>query len=59
MEVGKRYNIKQTKRKKSRVLNGICIGEEDRFYILESKNGYKECFLKADIATGEYKVKEA
>ena len=31
----------------------MCIAEEKEFYILQHREGFKECFLKSDFVTVE------
>lgn len=61
MKIGKKYEITISGNgcgKRKRKFKGKCIDKKKRFYILESTNGYKECFLKSDFTTGESVVKE-
>jgi hypothetical protein len=61
LKKGKRYEIDKRNtigRKKDNGFTAKLIGRTDKFYIFE-RNGYKECILKVDFATGEYTFKEA
>lgn len=60
LKQGKRYEIDKINTaggKKNDGFIGKLIGKTDKFYIFE-RNGYRECILKVDFATGEYVFKE-
>jgi hypothetical protein len=62
MEIGKKYEITtfgKGKGGKGTKFKGMFIAEEKEFYILQHREGFKECFLKSDFVTGECKVEEA
>ena len=58
MKVGRKYKVKKAKSRKAAPFTGTCIGKEARYYILQHRKGFKECFLKADLMAGEYIAKE-
>lgn len=58
MEIGRKYKVKKAKSRKAVPFIGTCIGKEDRYYILQHREGFKECFLKSDFITGESIAKE-
>ena len=60
LKKGKRYEIDKINTaggKKNDGFTAKLIGKTDKFYIFE-RNGYRECILKVDFATGEYMFKE-
>ena len=64
LELGSEYLVyKKSKSgsKKADSLKGAFIGESgvnNEYYIFESNNGYKECFLKIDFLINEYGIKD-
>ena len=56
-EINKKYKITHWSARK-RNFTGIYRGETKRVHIFESDAEYKECFLKTDFMTGEYKAEE-
>ena len=60
MEIGKRYEITTLgKGGKGTKFKGMFIAEGKEFYILQHREGFKECFPKSDFVTGECKVEQA
>lgn len=63
LELGSEYLVyKKSKSgsKKADSLKGVFVGESgvnNEYYIFESNNGYKECFLKIDFLINEYGIK--
>ncbi|MSS42442.1 hypothetical protein FYJ27_01650 [Anaerosalibacter bizertensis] len=53
MKVGRKYKVKKAKSRRAAPFIGTCIGKEDRYYILQHREGFKECFLKSDFVIGE------
>ena len=64
LELGSEYLVyKKSKSgsKKADSLKGVFVGESgvnNEYYIFESNNGYKECFLKIDFLINEYGIKD-
>ena len=61
LEEGKRYKFKYIKgktRKSIGTFKGTLIKEYDNYYLFKNVLGYRECFLKVDLAISGYKVEE-
>lgn len=56
LNVGERYKITKTKRRERHSVIGECI-ENYKTYILFQTKNRKKTVLKADIFTGNYKIK--
>ena len=57
LEENKKYRITHWSAR-GRNFIGVYRGETKRVHIFESITGYRECFLKTDFMTGEYKAEE-
>ncbi len=64
LKLGNEYLIFRKGKTSSKTRNlskGVFIGESgvnNEYYIFESNNGYKECFLKIDFLINEYGIKD-
>lgn len=61
MKEGKQYKFKYMKgktRKTMGTFEGTLIKEYDNYYLFKNVLGYRECFLKVDLAISGYKVEE-
>lgn len=57
LKIGKVYKISHIVRNEKITFAGKLVNKMDKFYIFQGK--YKESFLKTDLVTGEYNIKEA
>ena len=57
LNIGSKCKIFKPKKKnkisESFAFEGVCVAEYKNFYLFETRNGYKESFLKVDLYTGE------
>ena len=57
LKIGKAYKISHIVRNEKITFAGKLVNKMDKFYIFQGK--YRESFLKMDLITGEYTIKEA
>ncbi|MCR2045507.1 hypothetical protein [Anaerosalibacter massiliensis] len=61
LKIGRNYKINYIASKPNKngtnKFEGILVKKINEYYLFENKE-YKECFLKVDFVTGQYRIKE-